>query len=61
MVRDQKDKRKLEDLAAERAVLSGLCQYGLDALLESDYLEADHFTDATNQMLFECVKKSGSK
>ena len=38
MVRDQKDKRKLEDLAAERAVLSGLCQYGLDALLESDYL-----------------------
>jgi|TARA_R100000322_G_scaffold86764_1_gene53980 replicative DNA helicase len=58
MVRDQKDKRKLEDLAAERAVLSGLCQYGLDALLESDYLEAEHFTDATNQMLFKCVKKS---
>ena len=58
MVRDQKNKRKLEDLAAERAVLSGLCQYGLDAFLESDYLEPGHFTDATNQVLFECIKKS---
>ena len=39
MVRAEKNKRKLEDLAAERAVLSGLCQYGIDALLDIDIVE----------------------
>jgi len=57
MVRNQKNKRKLEDLAAERAVLSGLCQYGLSVSLDSDYLESEHFTDPTNQIIFGCIKK----
>ena len=57
MANNQKNKRKLEDLAAERAVLSGLCQYGLSVSLDSDYLESEHFTDPTNQIIFGCIKK----
>lgn len=51
-------KKKLEDLAAERAVLSGLCQYGLDAYLDVDFIDADHFTDAMNQLIFSCLYRS---
>ena len=56
VVRSVQTKRKLEDLAAERAVLSGLCQYGLDVYLDIDYIDTDHFTDETNQIIFSCVK-----
>lgn len=51
----------LQDLAAERAVLSALCQYGLDCYLEIDFITADHFTDEMNQLLFNCVYKSISQ
>ncbi len=47
---------KLENLASERAVLAGLCQYGLDSYLEIDFVDVDHFNDDTNQMLFKCIK-----
>lgn len=56
MVRDIQTKRKLADVATERAVLAGFCQYGFDAYLESDYVETDYFTDPTNQIIFSCIK-----
>ena len=55
------NKPVLQDLAAERAVLSALCQYGLDCYLEIDFITADHFTDEMNQLLFNCVYKSISQ
>ena len=53
--------RKLEDLAAERAVLSALCQHGLDAYLEIDFVDSSHFTDVMNQLIFDCIYKSISE
>ena len=53
--------KKLEDLAAERAVLSALCQYGLDVYLEIDFVDSLHFTDAMNQLIFDCIYKSISE
>ena len=53
--------RKLEDLAAERAVLAALCQYGLDAYLEVDFIDSRTFTDPMNQLIFDCVYKSISE
>lgn len=49
-------KPNLENLASERAVLAGLCQYGLDVYLEIDFVDVDHFNDSMNQILFKCVK-----
>tara|TARA_R110000824_G_scaffold348008_2_gene534740 strand:+ start:420 stop:1886 length:1467 start_codon:yes stop_codon:yes gene_type:complete len=51
-------KEKLQDMAAERAVMSALCQYGLDAYLEIDFVKSDHFTDEMNQLIFSCIEKS---
>tara|TARA_R110000765_G_scaffold137541_1_gene237123 strand:+ start:2069 stop:3511 length:1443 start_codon:yes stop_codon:yes gene_type:complete len=45
-------------LAAERAVLSALCQYGLDAYLEIDFISSQSFTDPTNQLIFDCIYSS---
>lgn len=50
--------KKLEDLAAERAVLSALCQYGLDVYLDIDFVDSLHFTDPMNQLIFDCIYKS---
>ena len=57
--------KKLEDMAAERACkLPTLCQKGwsastnefLDAYLEQiDFVQADHFTDDMNQLIFSFV------
>lgn len=54
-------KKNLEDLASERAVLSGLCQFGLDAYLDIDFVDADHFTDSMNQLIFSCLERSISE
>lgn len=54
-------KKTLEDLASERAVLAALCQYGLDCYLEIDFVDADHFTDNMNQLLFHCIYRSVSE
>lgn len=54
----KKVENRLEDLSAERALLAGLCQYGLDVLLDVDFVNADYFRDSTNQIIFECVKQS---
>ena len=48
-------------MAAERAVMSALCQYGLDAYLEIDFIEAAHFTHEMNQLVFSCIDKSISE
>ena len=53
--------RKLEDLAAERAVLAALCQYGLDAYLEIDFVSSQSFTDPMNQLIFDCIYRSISE
>ena len=50
--------KPLEDVAAERAVMSALCQYGLDAYLEIDFIEASHFTHEMNQLIFSCISRS---
>lgn len=52
---------KLQDLASERAVLAALCQYGLDCYLDVDFIDADHFTDEMNQVLFSCIHKTISE
>jgi replicative DNA helicase len=52
---------KLEDLASERAVLAALCQYGLDAYLEVDFIDSRSFTDPMNQLIFDCIYKSISE
>lgn len=47
---------KLCDLAAERAVLSGIFQHGEDAYLDVvDFLQIDTFTDSTNQAFFKSI------
>ena len=53
--------RKLEDLAAERAVLAALCQYGLDAYLDIDFIDSRTFTDPMNQLIFDCIYSSISE
>ena len=45
----------IKDLAAERAVLSALVQFGLDVYMELDFLTTDCFVDPSNQFLFEIV------
>lgn len=49
--------KNLQDLASERAILAALCQYGLDCYLDIDFIDADHFTDEMNQLLFTCIYK----
>ena len=48
---------KPSNVASERAVLAGLCQYGLDAYLECDFINAESFDDSMNQVLFSCIEK----
>lgn len=45
----------IKDLAAERAVLSALVQFGLDVYMDLDFLTADCFVDSQNQFLFDCI------
>ena len=60
-MRQMPKKIKLEDLASERAVLAALCQYGLDAYLEVDFIDSRSFTDPMNQLIFDCIYKSISE
>lgn len=57
----KKIENKLEDLASERAVLAALCQYGLDAYLDVDFIDSRSFTDPMNQLIFDCIYKSISE
>lgn len=48
---------KLSDIGAERAVLAGLLQYGIDAYVSvSDFVSTDSFGHYNNQILFKCIE-----
>lgn len=48
----------LSNVGAERAVLSGLCQYGRQGLADvEDLISSSSFTELFNQIIYECVLK----
>lgn len=48
----------LSDVAAERGVLAGICQYGSEAYLDvCDILKEKTFTDQYNEIIFACIKR----
>lgn len=48
---------KLSDVGAERAVLAGLLQHGIDAYVSvSDFISTDSFGHYNNQILFKCIE-----
>jgi replicative DNA helicase len=64
MAKFSKNKEEVSDLAAERAVLAGVAQYGLEALLEVDFIDDQCFKDNINANIFTCLKQvamSGAK
>ena len=47
----------LSDIGAERAVLAGLLQYGLDGYVSiSDIISTESFSNHNNQVIFSCMK-----
>jgi len=47
---------KLLDVGAERAVLAGLIQHGIDAYVSiSDIISSDSFANYNNQLIYRCV------
>jgi replicative DNA helicase len=47
------------NIACERAVLSGLCVYGNDALVDiQDIITASSFTNESNQIIYKCLVKA---
>jgi replicative DNA helicase len=49
---------KLSDIGAERAVLAGLVNYGLESYVEiMDVVSTSTFTDTTNQVIYDCLVK----
>lgn len=51
------EKKQLENLASERAVLAGICQHGEDAWFDVDGLvEERTFTLDINRVIFSCLK-----
>lgn len=47
----------LKDLAYERALLSAICQMGLEVFIDVDYITNETFTEPTNQIVFDIAKK----
>jgi len=49
---------RLSDVAAERAVLAGICRYGADAYLDIvSMLQPKTFTLGSNECIFNCVQR----
>ena len=49
---------KLLDVGAERAVLAGLLQYGIDGYVSiSDLISSDSFGNTNNQIIYKCIEK----
>jgi len=49
---------KLTDIGAERAVLAGIMQHGLDGYVAvSDIINVDSFGHSNNQVIFKCIEK----
>lgn len=46
----------LKDIHYERAILSCICQFGLDAYSEVEYLDSECFSDQANAILFDVCK-----
>jgi replicative DNA helicase len=46
----------LENLPVERAVLAGICQYGLEVYVDLDFIDADYFSHELNQIIFSCLQ-----
>jgi replicative DNA helicase len=46
----------LENLPVERAVLAGICQYGLEVYVEIDFIQPDYFSHELNQVIYSCVQ-----
>ena len=48
---------KLLDVGAERAVLAGLLQYGIDAYVSiAEIISVDSFVNPNNIIIFKCLK-----
>jgi len=47
---------ELSNLPVERAVLAGICQFGLEIYVELDFIEPDHFSHELNQVIFSCLQ-----
>ena len=46
----------LSDVGAERAILAGLLQYGIDAHVEiSDLISVDSFENVNNKIIYKCI------
>lgn len=49
---------KLSDIGAERAILAGLMQHGIDAYVAiADFITVDSFGHHNNQLLFKCIEQ----
>ena len=49
---------KLSDVGAERAVLAGLFEYGLESYVEiSDFIDHESFSNYNNQVIYKCIEK----
>lgn len=47
----------LNDKGCERAVLAGICQFGLEGFFEiNDIIQPSVFTDTSNQLIFTCLE-----
>jgi replicative DNA helicase len=50
--------KQLNDVGSERAILSALVQYGMDAyVMVSDIISSDTFGNINNQVIYKCVQK----
>lgn len=46
-----------QDVAAERAILAGICRYGVDAYYDvADLISPNSFTIESNQLIFSCLE-----
>lgn len=53
-----KDQESVSDLGSERAVLSGICQFGKDAHTDvSDIINVDSFVNENNQAIYKCLEE----
>ena len=49
---------ELSDVGAERAVLAGLLQYGIDGyILVSDLITSETFDNSNNQIIYKCIAR----
>ena len=49
---------KLSDMGAERALLAGLFEYGVEVYVEiSDFIDHTSFSNYNNQLIYKCIQK----